>query len=129
MKNLKDFILENYEISKISLLEGRTIDSIKIRCEQTNEEIEPTLYAYDKESFDKLIDKIKHNDEYWKDKHIFLAELKNKSTWVCHTNEEFRVKVYNIDNDFFNSDEHTYSYDDILNMIESNNIMVIVVKE
>ena len=117
MKHLKDFIVE-----------GKTINIVKVKCEQTNEEIEPLMYAYDKESFDKLVDKLKHNDEYWKDKSIFLAELKNKSTWICHTNEKFRVKIYNIDNDFFNSDEHTYSYQDILNMIESNETMVVVVK-
>jgi len=118
MKNLITYILE-----------GRSIDSVKLKCEVSGKEIEPSLYAYDKESLDKLIDKIKHNDEYFKDKGIYLAKLKNKSSWICYTTEEFRVKIYNLDNDFFYSDDHSYSYQNILDMIESNETMVVVVKK
>lgn len=116
MKDLKTYIIE-----------GRTVDTIKMTDELNNKVIEPEIYAYDKESFDKLIDKIKNNQKYFEDKGIYFAQLKNKSTWNILTSEEFFVKIYNKQNDFFNSDNHTYSYDEIINMMDNNEFMVVVI--
>ena len=117
MKTLKEYILN----------EGRTVDTIKMTDEMTNKVIEPEIYAYDKESFDKLIDKIKNNKEYFEDKGIYFAQLKNKSSWNILTSEEFFVKIYNKQNDFFSSDNHTYNYYEIFNMMDNNEFMVVVI--
>lgn len=118
MKHLKDFILE-----------GRTIDEVKVKDTVTNKEVTPVLYAYDKDSLDKLIDKYKNTSEYWEDKGIYLTSNKNKSTWEVDTTEEYKFKVYQKDQDFFYSDNTSFTYDDLLGMINDEEKMIVVLNK
>ena len=111
------------------ILEGRTINEIKIKDVASNKEIEPKMYAFDKNSLDKLIEKYKNNNEYWNDKSIHLTSVKNKSTWEIDSTEEYKFKVYQQNDDFFYSDNNTFTYDDLIDMIENESKMIIVINK
>ena len=118
MKDLRTYIIE-----------GRTMDTVQVKDTASNRTVEPKMYAYDKESLDKLIDKYKNNSEYWEDKGIYLTSSKNKSTWEVDTTEEFKFKVYQQNDEFFYSDNNTFTYDDLIGMLDGQGKMIVVLKK
>ena len=97
--------------------EGRTIDQIVIKDIDDND-INSTDYAYDKESLERIIN---NNEE------VYIAKIKNKSTWTVDTNEIFKISKFRQDNNFMMSDDRKYSKQEIIELLEEGNIMIVTI--
>lgn len=119
MKDLRNYIIE-----------GRTIDTIKVKTNK-GKELEPVYYAYDEESLDKLIEKVKYTRQYWIDKGIYLSTLKNKSTWEVDIDNEYNFHIYQPGADFFYCDdnEESYTRQDILDLFDNEETMIVVLNK
>lgn len=119
MRNLIDYITE-----------GRTVDTVKVKTNK-GKELEPIYFAYDKESLDDLLDKVKYTNEYWVDKGIYLTTLKNKSTWEVNVDNEYNFHIYQPNNDFFYCDdtEEAYTMQEILDLFDKGETMIVVLNK
>lgn len=97
--------------------EGRTIDQIVIKDTDGND-IDSTDYAYDKESLERIIN---NNED------VYIAKIKNKSTWTVDTNEIFKISKFRQDNNFMMSDNRKYSKQEIIELLEEGNIMIVII--
>ena len=106
-------------------LEHRTTDLIKFKCEQTNKEINPFYYIYDKESLDNFINKYKLHKEQFKDSRYYFA-VKNKNYWKVQTKVNYTFDVSRRIDKFLSSDKISYSYDDVISLIEDGDKMLVI---
>lgn len=106
MKSLRQYISE-----------ARAIDQIEIK-DSKGDIVNATEYAYDKESFEKMVDKYDS---------LFIATMKNKSTWTVDTDNSFKIYNYRQDDGFMVNKDERYSKDEIISLIENGNIMVIAI--
>lgn len=97
--------------------EGRTIDQIVIKDTDGND-IDSIDYAYDKESLERIIN---NNEE------VYIAKIKNKSTWTVDTNEIFKISKFRQDNNFMMSNNRKYSNQEIIELLEEGNIMIVII--
>lgn len=119
MKNIKDYIIE-----------GRTVDTVKIKTKK-GKELEPVWYAYDEESLDNLLKKVKYTSQYWIDKGIYLSTLKNKSSWEVDMDDEYNFHIYQPGADFFYCDdnEESYTRQEILDLFDKEETMIVVLNK
>lgn len=115
MKSLTQFVFEY-----------RVKNEISIKCEQTKEEIDPDYVIYDKSSLDEFIQKYKNNKEVYDDKIFFFIEQKGND-WLAKTKTEYHIDVYRMTDKFLSSDKQSYSYDDLLSILENGDKMIIIV--
>lgn len=115
------------------ILEGRTIDEISIK-DQNNKDVNVVYYCYDKESLDKVIKQYESVGKYWKDKGFFLATLKNKSTWTIDNDKEFHMNTWKPNGKFLEYEDEidhneSYSYNELVNLLEKGETMLIVINK
>lgn len=115
MKSLKQYIFEY-----------KTKDEITIKCEKTNQVIDPEYTIYDKSSLDAIIQRYKNDKDNWQNKSFYFIELKGKD-WVAHTNNEYKMDIYRMTDSFLKSSKDKYSYDDSVRSLEEGDKMLIVV--
>ena len=108
-------------------LEHRTINEIKIKCEQTGKEIEPEYTIYDKFSLDEFIKKYKANKDQFNKYSFNFAYLKGNN-WIVKSDNSYILDITRINDKFLSSDSKEYSYDDIIKMLEDGNIILIITK-
>ena len=126
---MKDLVQHIYN----SLFEGRTVNEVTIK-DQNNKEVNVVYYCYDKESLDKVIKQYESVGKYWKDKGFFLATLKNKSTWVVDTDKEFKMNTWQPNGEFIKfedeiDNDESYTYKELVDLLEKGDTMLIVVNK
>ena len=104
MKSLVQFIKEAIDQVVIKDLNGNVLDV--------------SDYAYDKDSLERIINT---NEE------VYIAKIKNKSTWTTNTDEVFKISKFRQDNNFMMSDKSKFSKLEIIELLEEGNIMVITI--
>lgn len=117
MKRFTDFIVE-----------GRTIDEIKIK-DQKNKNVDIVYCAYDEESLNDICNKYQNVGKYWIDKIFCIATLKNKSTWITDTSKEFKLNTYQPNGDFLEYNNESYTYKELVDLLEKGETMLIVINK
>ena len=117
MRSLIQFIYNSL------LLEGRTIDEIVIK-DQNDKEVNAANYCYDEESLKDICNKYKNTD-----KGFFIATLKNKSTWVVNTDKEYKLNEYRINDEYLKCEDQSYTYKEIVDLLEAGETMIIVINK
>lgn len=117
MRSLIQFIYNSL------LLEGRTIDEIVIK-DQNDKEVNAANYCYDEESLKDICNKYKNTD-----KGFFIATLKNKSTWVVNTDKEYKLNEYRINDEYLKCGNQSYTYKEIVDLLEAGETMIIVINK
>ena len=103
-------------------LEYRTSNEIVVKCEVSNKPCEVIDYIYDQESLDGFVDTCKKNISENKD--IFLCELVGNS-WIAKTKQKLYMDINRPNDNFITYKNKKYSYNDILEMIDSGNYMIV----
>jgi hypothetical protein len=108
-------------------LEHRIVNEIKIKCSQTDKEIDPEYVIYDEDSLNSVISLYKQNTEQFNDLSIYFCKQKGNS-WIANTNIEYIMDLSRMMDKFMSSCKQSYSYDDILSILNNDNIMIIFIK-